>query len=81
MTEELRKKITDLLEKSSVSNDHKQRTLRLLPMMTEENLQKVYKALSIEVEELNKISEEEKRLKFKYQMYSDKLSELKNKEK
>lgn len=77
----LQEKIEKLIATSSVSEECKQHTLRLLPMMTPVNLEKVYKALTNESSELAKIAEEEKRLKFKYQMYIDKLSELKGKEK
>lgn len=79
--EEFQKKIEELLVKSSVSQSSKQRTLRLLPMMTVDNLERVFNALTSETERMKELEQEEKRLKFKYEMYTEKLSGLKSENK
>ncbi len=77
--EEFQKKIEELIAKSSVSQASKQRTLRLLPMMTFDNLERVYNALTSEAARMKELEQEEKRLKFKYEMYTEKLAGLKGK--
>jgi len=72
--DELSKKILALLETSTVSAHHKERTTRLLPAMDLETLTDVYHALAEEKEEKAEIDEKEKRIKFKFQMLVDKMS-------
>ena len=69
-------KIRGLMKTSGMEDETKSLLDNLLDAMDLSRLKKIYKSLSKEHTRLSKISEKEKRVKFKYQVMVEKLCDF-----
>ncbi len=74
--EELRKKILEFLETSSIPKGEKETVRIFLPLMNTVNLQKTYDILLNERQKMTKLGERQKRVEFKYKMMVEKITEI-----